>query len=88
MISRDDIIGMCGLTEAEVDAGGEHEHLREVAAACLGAYLLHEAHGSERIAEMIRDDVRAALRRGDRGHAKELLAALRHFLSEHPEAMR
>ena len=27
MISRDDIIGMCGLTEAEVDAVGEHEHL-------------------------------------------------------------
>jgi hypothetical protein len=87
MISREDIIGMCGLTEEEVDAVGEHEHLGEVAAACLGAYLLHEAHGSARIAGMIRDDLRAALKRGDRGHAKELLAALRHFLHAHPDAM-
>jgi hypothetical protein len=88
MISRDDIIGMSGLTEEEIDAVGEHEHLCEVAAASLGAYLLHKKHGAARIAEMFRDDVRAALKRGDRGHAKELMAALKLFLAGHPEAMR
>lgn len=88
MISRDDIVGMCGLTEAEVDAIGEHEHLEDVAAAMLGRYLLDRAHGAARIREMIRDDIRGALGRGDRAHARELFMALRHFVGTHPEAMR
>jgi hypothetical protein len=36
---------------------------------------------------MLRDDIRAALRRHDRDHAHELFMALRHFLSTHPEAL-
>lgn len=88
MISRDDIIGMSGLTEEEVDAIGEHEHCADIAAAMLGSYLLHREHGAERIRQMIRDDIRLALGRGDRGHARELFMALRHFLHAHPEAMR
>ena len=35
---------------------------------------------------MLRDDIRAALARNDRAHARELFMALRHFLSTHPEA--
>jgi hypothetical protein len=35
---------------------------------------------------MLRDDIRAALARNDRGHARELFMALRQFLSTHPEA--
>jgi hypothetical protein len=34
---------------------------------------------------MIVEDMRAALHRGDRKHACELFAALRHFLESHPE---
>ena len=79
---------MSGLTEEEVDALAEHEHIPEVAAAALGAYLLHRDHGAERIAGMIRDDIREALARKDRAHARELLMALRHFLTEHKAAMR
>ena len=37
---------------------------------------------------MLRDDIRAALARDDREHARELFMALRHFLSTHPEASR
>ena len=47
MISLTDMIGLCGLTQDEVDAIAEHEHIPEVAAAALGAYLLHKEHGSE-----------------------------------------
>ena len=88
MISIEDIIGLSGLSEEEVDAIAEHEHIPETAAAALGAYLLHEDHGAEKIAEMIRDDIRAALSKGNQGHARELFMALRHFLTEHQEAMR
>lgn len=88
MISIDDIIGMSGLSEAEVAALAEHEHIPETAAAALGAYLLHQSHGAERIAAMIRDDIRAALARNDRAHARELFSALRHFLAVHAPGMR
>lgn len=86
MISKEDIIGMCGLTPEEVDAIAEHEHMPDVEAAALGDYLLHKEHGADRIRDMIVEDLRAALGRGEKEHAAKLYAALRHFLSEHPEA--
>jgi hypothetical protein len=86
MITLQDCIDMCGLTKEEVLAIAEHEHIPEIAAAALGDYLLHQEHGAETIRDMLRDDIRAALANGDRSHARELLMALRHFLSDHPEA--
>ena len=77
---------MCDLDEAEVLAIAEHEHIPEIAAAALAQYLLHQAHGAEKIKQMLRDDIRAALAHNDRDHARELFMALRHFLSCHPEA--
>lgn len=87
MISIEDVIGMTGLTRAEVDAVAEHEHMPESAAAALASYLMtDEATGAPKIAAMIRDDIRAALARGDCPHAADLLAALRIFLHDHPLA--
>ena len=88
MITLQDCIAMCDLDEAEVLAIAEHEHIPEIAAAALGYYLLSREHGAETIWDMLRDDIRAALRRHDRNHARELFMALRHFLSTHPEALR
>jgi hypothetical protein len=84
MVNLEDCIAMCGLSEAEVLALAEHEHIPEVAAAALANYLVNQAHGCEQIRDIIRDDIRDALRRGDQLHAAELLMALRHFLTEHP----
>jgi hypothetical protein len=86
MISLEDCIAMCDLTEAEILAIAEHEHIPEIAAAALGNYLLSRNHGAEEIRDMLRDDIRAALGRNDRDHARELFMALWHFLSTHPEA--
>jgi hypothetical protein len=86
MITLEDCIAFCGLTKEEVLALAEHEHIPEIAAAALAEYLLGQEHGAERIRDMIVDDIRAALARGDKQHAKQLFAALRHFMSEHPEA--
>lgn len=85
MISLVDCIAMCGLTEDQVLAIAEHEHIPEIAAAALGQYLLNHKHGSERIRHMIIDDVRAAQARGDRHHVQALLHALHKFLREHPD---
>jgi hypothetical protein len=85
MISVVDICGMCGLDQDQIDAIAEHEHLPEVAAAALGHYLLHIHHGVEKIRDMIADDLRVALDRGDRMHAGELLMALRHLYEQYPK---
>jgi DNA repair protein RadC len=66
MISLEDCIGLCGLTEEEVLAIAEHEHLPEIAAAALAAYLLHQAHGTETVRDMIVDDIRKAQGAGPR----------------------
>lgn len=87
MITLEDCIAFCGLSEAEVLAIAEHEHVPEIAATALAETLLKQRRGVEKIHCMIVEDIRTALRRGDRDHAAELFAALRHFLSEHPEHM-
>ena len=86
MITLEDCIALCGLSEAEVFAIAEHEPIPEIVAAALGDYLLHQEHAAEKIREMLRDDIRAALARNERDHARALFLALRHFLSSHPEA--
>jgi hypothetical protein len=86
-ITREDCIALCGLDETEVAAIGEHEHISDVAAAALADYLLHQQGGAAKIRDMIIDDLRAALARHDRPHAKELFAALRHFVAEHKDQL-
>ena len=85
MISLEDCIGLCGLTEAEVLALAEHEHIPEIAAAALGQYLLAQPDGTTTIRDMICDDIRVAVAQGNQAHAHELLMALCHFVGDHPE---
>ncbi len=83
MISKEDIIALCGLTDDEVAAIAEHEHVPDITAAALADYLMHQPAGPERIRQMIIDDIRQALDRNDLHHAQSLIEALRHFVSEH-----
>ena len=55
MITLQDCVGLCGLTEEEVLAIAEHEHLPEIAATAFAAYLLSQKHGSEKVLDMIVD---------------------------------
>ena len=86
MITLEDCIGLCGLSEEEVLAIAEHEHLPEIAATALAQYLLSQEHGSEKVRDMIVDDLRQAQRNGDRQHVLTLLHVLHHFLKSRPEA--
>jgi hypothetical protein len=85
MITLEDCVAFCGLSEEEVLAIAEHEHLPEVAAAALASYLVHQEHGLEKVRDMIVDDIRASQKRGDRNHVLLLLNVLHHFLRRHPE---
>ena len=86
MIALEDCMAMCGLTQEEIDAIAEHEHIPEIAAAALADYLMHKQRGPAMVRDMIRDDIRHAIRVGNAQHARQLIHALNHFLKEHPEA--
>ena len=86
MITLEDCVGFCGLSEEEVLAIAEHEHLPEIAATALAQYLLSQEHGSERVRNMIVDDIRRAQVTRDKEKVLMLLHVLHHFLKTHPEA--
>lgn len=84
MITLEDCVAFCGLTEEEVLAIAEHERLPEIAAAALASYLVHQEHGLEKVRDMIVEDIRTARERGDKEHVLGLLHVLHHFLRTHP----
>ena len=86
MVSLEDCIAMSGLNADEVEAIVEHEHVPPIEAAAIGAELMEEPDGPARVRAILVDDLRAARARGDLSHAAGLLATLRRFLHEHPEA--
>ena len=86
MITLEDCVGFCGLTEEEVLAIAEHEHLPEIAATALAQYLMSQKHGSEKVRDMIVDDIRRAQVALDKEKVLVLLHVLHHFLKMHPDA--
>ena len=84
MLSLEDCLGLCDLTEDEVLAIAEHEHIPEMAAVQLGNYLVHTPEGEMRIKAIIRDDIAAARSRRDRAHELALKLVLRNFVLQHP----
>jgi len=85
MLTREDCIGLCDLTEDEIAAIAEHERMPDVIATELGAYLVHSPKGVPMIRRMIIDDIENARRRGDTLRALKLKAVLWHFAATHPE---
>ena len=57
MLTFEDCLGLSGLTEKEIDAIAQHEHLPEIVALELGNYLLHQPDGAPKIRRMILDDI-------------------------------
>jgi hypothetical protein len=85
MISLEDCIALSGLTEAEILAIAEHEHIPEAVACGLARYLDTSPGGPERVRDMIVDDIRHARQRGDTEHVRHLLHVLHHYLRSHPQ---
>ena len=83
MLSLEDCVELSRLTEEEILAIAEHEHLPEMAALELGSYLVQQPDGELRIKAMIRDDIDDAERRGERDRVLALKLVLRHFVAQH-----
>lgn len=86
MLSFEDCLALCGLTEQEIAAIAEHEHLPAIVAAELGYNLLGHSDGVRRIKRIILDDFAAARARGDSAKALMLRAVFRRFVHAHPTA--
>jgi hypothetical protein len=84
LLTLEDCIGLCNLTDEEVAAIAEHKHLPMIVAAELGNYLIEGSDGAPCTRRMICDDIAAAEQRGDRRHALALKLLLRHFVQHHP----
>jgi hypothetical protein len=84
MLSLEDCLALCDLTEQEVLAIAHHEHIPEIAAAELGNYLVHTPAGERRIKAIIRDDIAEACACGNRTRELALKHLLREFVLQHP----
>ena len=65
MLTFDDCVALCELTEEEIAAIAEHEHLPMIVAAELGNYLIQAPDGALRVKRIILDDMLVADRAGD-----------------------
>jgi hypothetical protein len=84
MVTFDDCLALCELTEQEIDAIAEHENLARTPALEMGSYLIEGPDGELRIQQIILDDIAAAQARGDLAHAAHLKQTLRQFIERHP----
>ena len=85
MLSLEDCLALCELSEDEVLAIAHHEHLPEIAAAELGNYLCRTPEGEMRIKSIIRDDIAEARAGGDLMRELGLKMMLRNFIVQHPD---
>ena len=83
MLTFEDCLALCELTEDEIDAIAEHEQLSETVAVELGHCLIQGPDGQVMIRRMIIDDIEAARQRGDVAHAAHLKQTLRRFIEAH-----
>lgn len=85
MLTLEDCIALSELTEEEIEAISEHEHIPEIVATELGNYLLQTPDGTLAIKRIILDDIEQAKTRGDVKHVLALRLVLRHFVETHPD---
>ena len=83
-LTFDDCVGLCDLSEQEILAIAEHEHIPAMTAIELGSYLVHTPEGEERIKKMIRDDIADAAACGDKLKALALKSIIRDYILKHP----
>jgi len=83
MLTFEDCLGLSELTEDEILAIAEHEHIPELAALEMGNYLVHTPSGEKEIKRFLIEDIAVARHEGNIKHAAVLKLVLRHFCQEH-----
>lgn len=83
MLTYEECLDMCDITQDEVSAIAEHEHVDPIIALAIGQYLCcHD--GESKIKKIILDDIKHAEKTGNAAHADVLKKVLAHFIATHP----
>ncbi len=85
MLTYEDCVGLSDLTDDEIKAIAEHEHVPEIVALEFGHYLIETEKGVSAIKAIIIDDIAHAKEKGNYDHATKLKLILHHFIETHPE---
>ena len=85
-MTYEDCVELSDLTEEEIEAIAQHEHLPEMAALELGSYLVHTPEGIPMIKRIILDDIEEARRHGHAQKALQLKLVLKHSVDTHPSS--
>ena len=83
MLTLEDCIALSDLSDEEIQAIAEHEHIPKMAAVELGNYLIQTPSGEKRIKAMIVDDLKDARRHEDRDRILALKLCLKNFVEHH-----
>lgn len=86
MLTLQDCIELSDLSEDEILAIAEHEHIPEMLAVEMGNYLVHSPNGEKSIKRMILDDINHARETGNTKHVAVLKSVLKHYVAEHSGA--
>lgn len=84
MLTLQDCIGICELTEEEIEAIAQHEHVPEIIATELGEYIIHSKDGVPHMRRIILDDIEEARSHGHDEEVERLQLVLKHFIATHP----
>jgi hypothetical protein len=84
VLTFEDCLGLCELTEDEIEAIGQHEHLPQIIALAMGENLLHKPEGDRIIRQYILDDIDDCREKGDLYRLARFERALEHFVAAHP----
>jgi hypothetical protein len=84
MLSLEDCLGLCGLSEDELQLVAEHEHVPLIVAAELAAELLRTARGTYVLRGYMLDVLEKAVAAGARDRARRLDRIIAGFISAHP----
>lgn len=83
MLTYEDCLGLSEMTEEEIEAIAEHEHIPEMVALEMGNYLVSTPAGERRVKAIILDDIALANEQGNTRHALVLKTVLKHFVAQH-----
>ena len=78
MLTFEDCLEMCNLTEAEIEALSEHDHEPEIVAIAH-----NEARNFKEICQCMEENILHARQMGDDDHAQNLEKILRSFINKH-----
>jgi hypothetical protein len=85
MLTKEDCLAFCNLDEEMILAIAGRVHLPVVPAAELANFMLQQAGGTQKIKQIILEDITAAETRRDFGRALKLKRALNQFSLSHPD---